>query len=215
MSRSEGRPPTGTAFRQDIVLRRWLRRFTLGAGPLKRPSDRLQAIGRLVVVLSFVVAPPLGVAAATVVTAHLEAVAADEAADRSPTRAVLIEDAPAVSRTNSDSGDSLVPTVHARATWSAPGGKAGEGLVRVRPLTPAATAVPVWVDRDGHLVQAPLDRSGIARSATAVGVLALVGVPLATWTLYAVLCFVLDNRRERRWERDWAVVEPEWSTGCR
>ena len=40
--------------------------------------------------------------------------------------------------------------------------------------------------------------------------LPLIGVPLATWTLYVVLCVGLDARRDRRWEQDWAAVEPDW-----
>jgi hypothetical protein len=45
-----------------------------------------------------------------------------------------------------------------------------------------------------------------------MGALPLFGVPLMAWTLYAVLSFFLDVRRERRWERDWATVEPEWNS---
>jgi hypothetical protein len=82
--------------------------------------------------------------------------------------------------------------------------------VLVRPGTPVGTALPAWVDRDGDLTRPPLDRTGIPSSAAAMGALWLVGVPLMTWTLYAVLCSILNAHRERRWAQDWAAVEPDW-----
>ena len=79
-------------------FRRAVHAFTLGSGPLKRRSDRLQLLGRIVVVLAVVTAPGLAVAAATATTAHLESVAAAEAADRHASRALLLQDAPARNR---------------------------------------------------------------------------------------------------------------------
>jgi hypothetical protein len=82
--------------------------------------------------------------------------------------------------------------------------------VLAAPGTDAGTELTVWVDREGRLTRPPLDRAAITTSALAVGLLPLVGVPVATWTLYAVLCFALDSRRARRWDEEWAAVEPEW-----
>jgi hypothetical protein len=198
---------------KDGLIRRSMRRFTLGSGPLKRRSDRAQVIGRLVVVLSFLVAPPLAVAAATATTVHLQAVAAAEAAERSRTRAVLLEDATARRRMATDySGGSPSMAVPVQAVWPVPGGTSREGTVRVRPGLPVGTAVPVWVDREGYLTRPPLDRSGIPTRAATMGALPLFGVPLATWTLYAILRFALDTHRERRWAEDWAAVEPDWNS---
>src|SRR3712207_2320343 len=50
---------------RDTLARRSLRRFTLGSGPLKRRSDRVQVAGRIVVVLSFLLAPLLAVVVST------------------------------------------------------------------------------------------------------------------------------------------------------
>lgn len=190
-------------------IRSSMRRFMLGSGPLKRRSDRVQVLGRMIVVLAFLMAPPLAVAAATAATAHLEAVADAEAADRSPVDAVLLEDAGALPST---AGDEVHPvmSVQTRAVWPVPGQAAREGIVLARPDTPAGTAVPVWVDREGDLTGAPLDRDGIPGQATAMALLVLLGVPLATSGLYGALGFVLDVHRERRWEQGWATVEPDW-----
>jgi hypothetical protein len=193
---------------RDTPLRRGLRRFTLGTGPLKRRSDRIQVLGRSVVVVSLLVSPPLAVAAATATTAHLQAVAETEAAQRSPATARLLEDA-----------GTPVPEenllVQVRAEWTTDDGVLREGAVLAAPGSDAGTELTVWLDRDGDLTRAPLDRAAVRTSALAVGLLPLVGVPLATWTLYAALCFALDTRRERRWEEEWAAVEPEWNSRLR
>lgn len=198
---------------KNSPIRRSLRRFLLGSGPLKRRSDRIQVIGRFVVALALLLAPSLAVAAANATTTHLREIADAEAAQRSSTRAVLLETARVAGHDHTDDGDSginSVTPVPVPAAWRGPGGTWQEGLVMVRPGTPMGTAVPVWVDRGGNLTRPPLDRAGISTSAAGVGVLPLIGVPLVAWTLYAVLCFWLDARRERRWERDWAAVEPDW-----
>jgi len=197
---------------QDRVIRRSLRRFMLGSGPLKRRSDRLQVIGRIVVAVSLLLAPPLAVMATTTTTTHLEAVADAEAAERTRVRAVLLEDAPAIPHTSGDYSSYSDDRVHARAVWPLPDGTSRAGDVLTAPLTPAGTAVRVWVDRAGDVVRAPLDPTGIPTSAMVMGALPLFGVPLAAWTLYAVLCVLLDAHRERRWERDWATVEPDWNS---
>ena len=71
-------------------FRRAVRGFTLGSGPLKRGSDRVQMVARLVVLLAVVAAPGFAVAAATATTAELESVAAAEAAERQPARALVL-----------------------------------------------------------------------------------------------------------------------------
>jgi hypothetical protein len=196
----------------NTPIRRSLRRFILGSGPLKRRSDRLQVIGRLLLVLSFLLAPPLAVAVATATTAHLRAVATAEAEERSRTVAVLIEDAPQPMRDSGDYSAYPLTRVPVQAVWAVPGGATSAGIVLVPPGTAADTAVPVWVDRRGELTGAPTDPASLPGSAAAVAALPLVGVPLAAWTLYAFLCFALDAQRDRRWSQDWAAVEPEWKS---
>jgi len=71
--RTEGHPPQSAAG------------FILGSGPLERASDRVEVAGRIVVVLSLLVAPALAVVA----TGHLHAVAAEAAAERTLVHAVL------------------------------------------------------------------------------------------------------------------------------
>ncbi|MGY1802201.1 hypothetical protein ACI78T_02865 [Blastococcus sp. SYSU D00922] len=189
-----------------------LRRFTLGAGPSARPSDRLQLAGRLVVALSVLAAPPLAVATASATTEHYAALSAAQAAERSEVRAVLLEDAPAPTAAEVEAGDL---SSAARAVWTAPGGSVREGAVDVGPGTPEGTAVLIWVDRDGDPTQAPLDADDIPAAATARAVLVLVGLPLGAGFAHALLCTALDAVRENRWTREWAVVAPRWTSEFR
>ena len=57
-----------------------------------------------------------------------------------------------------------------------------------------------------------MERGRIDGSARGIGLLFFLGVPLVTWTLYALLCAALDAHRERRWAQGWAAVEPDWAT---
>ncbi|MGY1742973.1 MULTISPECIES: Rv1733c family protein [unclassified Blastococcus] len=192
---------------QDTAVRRSLRRLTLGSGPLKRRSDRVQVAGRLLLALSFLLAPVAAVTASSAVSAQLRSVAADQAAERSQTRAVLLEDAPGPTAAAGPGSAGAVP---ARVTWAGPRGTREEGTALVPPRAEAGTAVEVWVDREGHRTLAPLDPRGIPAQAGAMGGVTLVGIPLVTWLLYVALCTGLDRHRERGWAREWAAVEPDW-----
>ena len=198
----------------DGPVRRTLRRFTLGSGPLKRGSDRLQVVGRLVVVLAVLLAPPIAVATGGAVTAHLQAVADAQAAARSHVKAVLLTNAPAATG-GTGYTEVSTPSVPVQAMWPLPDGEKGQGLVPAAPGSPAGSSVPVWVGRDGELTPPPLDPAGISTTAVAVGALPLIGLPVVTWLLYALFCAVLNALRDRRWARDWAAVEPVWKSQLR
>src|SRR4051794_13083778 len=165
--------------RKGRLIRRSLRRFSLGSGPLKRRSDRVQMFARFLVALSLVAAPLIAVAVANDTTAHLEAVARAEAEERSRTTAVLLEDAGPLVDAGSDTSADLV---RAEARWTAPGGTSRVGIVRVAPHAPAGTSVTVWVDEEGGITRAPFDRARIPSSVAVTAGLALIGLPLVTWT---------------------------------
>jgi hypothetical protein len=188
--------------------RRSLRRLLLGSGPLKRRSDRIQMIARLLVVLGFLTAPSVAVFVADATKSHLEAVATAQAAERHQVRAVLLEDA--VRPPGATYYEGAPAQVTARATWAAPEGGTRTGVVLIRTGRRAGTAVPVWVDDGGSLADPPLDRTEISGTALSMAALSLIGVPLAAWLLYALLCAALDTHRQRRWAQGWAAVEPVW-----
>jgi hypothetical protein len=193
-------------------LRRALRWFTLGSGPLKRRSDRVQVLGRVVVVLALLAAAPLGVVATEVTRGSMESAAAVQVAQRHPARAVVLEDTVPAAQEAGDPGTSFATV---QATWRAPGGHPRQGALLVPTGTVAGTTVPVWVDRSGELTTAPMDQDSIDVTGFAAGVVATVAVPLVAWVAYCMLSTVLDAHRRRRWAQEWDRVEREWRTRLR
>src|SRR4051794_32938555 len=141
-------------------FRRAVRGFTLGSGPLKRGSDRLQMLARVVVVLAVVVSPALAVAAATATTADLQSLASTEAASRHASRALVLSDAPA-HLDGQQAEHPAVVTVAPAGQGITPDGAVHDGTVRVRPGPRAGTAVPVGVGSDGELPTARLRPASI------------------------------------------------------
>jgi hypothetical protein len=195
----------------DSRYRQAVRRFTLGSGPLKRGSDRVQMVARLLVVLAFLAAPPLAVLAATGAATHLQHLAAAQAADRYRANAVVLVDAAAPRLEPDAPGVSPGPiSVQVRSRWVTPTGQVCTGTLLVPAGTPAGAAVPIWANRQCVLTRPPLNPVDIPATATAIALAPLLGVPVAAWAGYAVLCAALDARRDRRWTEGWAAVEPDW-----
>jgi hypothetical protein len=181
---------------------RW---FVLGSGPLKRRSDRIQMVGRILLTLSLLAAAPLAVLGSSLVRGHLEAVAREQALDRHAVSALVRGTHPA------EPGDSAVL---ADVGWTA-GGADRHGSQLVPAGTSAGSSVTVWVDRTGRPTSPPLDRAVIGDSGLAVAIAVAAAVPLLGAVLYHVLCTVLEVQRARRWAQGWARVEREWRTRLR
>jgi hypothetical protein len=197
-------PCTGGRFR------RAMRSFTLGSGSLKRRTDRVQMVARVVLVLAVALAPVLAAVAVGTTTTRLEARAAQQAAERQLVAAVLLTDAERLTDSAADHGAAVV-VVPVRARWTS-GGLPREGTVFAAPGTRAGSTVQAWRGSDGGHVAPPLDRRDIVRMATISGALVLLGVPLGVGALYAALVVALDAHRARRWGQEWAAVEPRWGT---
>jgi hypothetical protein len=128
-----------------------------------------------------------------------------EAAARTPARATLLEDVDGTLP-----GDGSRPRT-ALARWTAPDGHETRGRVIITTRRAIGDTVPVWVDRAGHLVPAPMTAS----SATVVGWTWGVAVVVGGWATLALLWTVVRAWTARRngaaWAREWALVEPSWS----
>lgn len=181
-----------------------VRRLMLGSGPLKRTSDRVQVLSRLLLLLGVLAVVPASAVVAADVSGRLHEVARQQHADRATVPATLLFDAAA-----SPDGRP-VPTT---ATWAGADGVPRSGPVPVAADARAGTVVRVWVDRAGALTSAPLGDGDIAADTVAAVVLgpgsALAAVALA----HVVLVCLLDRRRARRWAEGWAAVEPLWRAG--
>lgn len=188
-----------------------VRRFVLGSGPLKRTSDRVQMVARVVVLLAVLAAPAVAVVAAGAARQQLGTTAAAQAADRHRVRAVVT--GTSTTTVQGESGGPPETVVRATVSWPGPHGAPRHANVPAPHATRVGSAVPLWVDRAGRPTVGPLDRASIEGAVTAVALGTVVAVPLVAWGGYGVLCLGLGLHRRRRWTRDWARAEREWRTG--
>ncbi|SFL43307.1 Rv1733c family protein [Geodermatophilus ruber] len=185
-----------------------LRRFTLGNGPLKRGSDRVQFAARLLLLALVLLSLPLALTVGTVVRSDLLA-SVDQQPERVRTTAVLTADAPVLVGSEPD----YRPPTPAR--WTAPDGTPGEGTVPAQVGSRAGGTVPVWLTPDGKVTTPPLTAEQATQNAVVLGGLAWVGMLIAGSAAHLALCWLLDRQRRRRWAREWAAVEPVWARRVR
>ena len=185
-----------------------VRRFLLGSGPLKRTSDRLQALSRVVLLLTVLAVVPLAGLVGTSVSGHLHEIARQQQAHRASVPGTLLFDA-APTPSGSGSADD-VPTP---ASWAGADGVPRTGPVPAPAGSRAGSVVRVWVDDAGALTTAPLGDGDIAADAVAAVVLGPVSGLALVALGHVVLVTVLDRRRARRWAEGWAAVEPLWRAG--
>jgi hypothetical protein len=178
------------------------RRFTLGSGPLKRTSDRVEFVSRVVLALALLLAVPLGLLAGAMAHTAVAALEQQQAATRTAATATLLADA-----ADGRPGDLSVPT---SALWTAPDGAGRTGHVDAEPGARAGSTVDIWVDQAGRLTERPLTDGEVTGQAVVIGVLVGLGAVIAGMTSHLVALWLLERRRFRRWERGWASVEPLW-----
>ena len=184
-----------------------LRRFSLGSGPLKRGSDRLQFLARILLACSLLLSIPIALAVATATHSQARLEAAAQAAERHRGSARLLDDAP-LTRAGSDD---LLVTSQAEAVWTGPAGADEKGILTVPAGTKAGSTVPIWLDQHGHRMPRPLSDSDIMGRSVSHAVVTLLLLSLLEVGAYASLRQALDRSRSRRWAAEWASVEPRWT----
>jgi hypothetical protein len=190
-------------------MRTLLRRFLLGHGPLKRASDRLHALCRVVLLASCLAAVPVPVAVVSSLSAALHRTAALQAAQRQLATATLLADAPATDRnTVQGPADGQVLTL---ATWPARDGSLHRGQVLVPAGAPVGSAVRVWVDARGDVTSRPLPASDITSQVMVAGGMVALCLPSIVAILHLIAVRAIDAVRDRRWTAEWASVEPLWA----
>ena len=102
------------------------------------------------------------------------------------------------------------PPTTAGATWPAPDGTPRAGEVPAALGARAGSTAPIWTERDGALAEAPTSSlaAGFAAVLSGAVVVLLCGAVVvgAWWTTRRVI----TTLNVRSWEREWAVVEPQW-----
>jgi hypothetical protein len=200
-SRANRRPARSVA-----RLARWL---GFDRNPLRRGTDRIEAILRLVLIILLVAVIPAGAVAAGRWADHqaLHRVQLERATDRLVT-AVLLEKAPA---SGAPDPYTSVQTAWVRARWQPPGQPPRAGEVLAPAGARQGSTVRTWIDRSGAVTAPPADHRVVAGSVF-VAVMATCQLSLLVLLAAAVLVRrALDRRRLNAWEAEWRASGPLWS----
>jgi hypothetical protein len=186
---------------------RALRRFTLGSGPLKRTSDRLEYLSRLLLTGMLLAGVAVALTVATAVSTNLRSDVAAQTAERLRVTARLEEDV----RTPADASGTALVLGPATAVWSSPSGKQHTGVVAARIGLEAGSTVSIWIDRDGNRTTRPLSSGDVVGQAAGFAVLTYFGIAMLAWGAQDTFRRMLDRGRSRRWAAEWAAVGPVWT----
>ncbi len=185
------------------------RRLGADGNPLRRRSDRIEAWLVPLAVAAFLALSPL-VTSLAASWVHAD-VAAARHAQRSwhQVSAVLLAAAPGPMMSGNGSHlDSWLVWTPAR--WTA------DGRTRIARVPAGAgswagAAVPVWLDRAGHVQLPPLTAGQVRGRAVAVAMAAVIALAVFLGFVLALIRRLLDRRRLASWETAWLSVGPQWS----
>jgi hypothetical protein len=187
-------------------LIRWL---GFDRNPLRRGTDRVEAVLRLILVILLVAGVPAAAVAAGRSADHqaLHWAQAQRAAKHQVT-AILLRDSP---MTGSPNPYSSVQGNWVPARWQRAGQPPRTGVVFAVAGERKGSTVRIWTDPAGAITDPPLGhRDVVGDVMVAVTTTCLVSwlVLLAAWTLARR---ALDRRRLRAWEAEWRASGPLWT----
>lgn len=183
---------------------RWARGLRPDRNPLRRASDRAEAVIVAVLLAAFLAGAPLVSVLAGQWAYHTGWNA--EHASRHQVPAVLLARAPPYASGGYGAG----PEVMAR--WPVPGRAARTGEVPAPAGAKAGTTVMVWIDTSGRLTGLPLSHASVvARAALAAG-LAPAALGLLLLCAGTLAHRALDRRRLAAWAADWRATGPQWTS---
>jgi hypothetical protein len=133
--------------------------------------------------------------------------------ERTPVQAVLLEPAPQMLVMDVGGQAVRLDPAPVPIRYVAPDGTERRATARVSGPRPAGDVVPVWVDRQGAMISAPV--SGIdAVMSAAVGAIAVLAVGAVVLVGIGAGVRIATHRFTMlRWAREWEQVEPQWSRG--
>jgi hypothetical protein len=176
-----------------------------GGNPISRGVDRLEGFSLVVFVVFAVLLVPIMLMAGSLTYGSIITTAEQQARTRHQVVATLLED------TMKTSADGSGP-YRVRARWlSAEGPRTGRVLADKGLQT--GDRIRIWLDEKGRPVTAP---AGAGEAALAAALVVITGWLTAAGVLGLVhggVKRLLDRRRYREWEREWAQVEPRWRAG--
>jgi hypothetical protein len=169
--------------------------------PLRRRVDRLRtAVGWMVVAAALLTVGWAVVAAESAYRSGLDRIRHDAAA-RTLVVGVLLDDA----------APAEVGPRPVRVSYVDRLGRTHLGQVSVSGRLPAGTPVRVEVDGDGNVGVEPPTRGDAVFSAAAAAIGVTLGGAVLLGGAWAGTRSMFEARNHAAWEREWRLVEPQWS----
>lgn len=192
-------------------LARWttrcVRRYRFDRNPLRRSSDRIEAVLVLITLLAIVISVWPAMAVGRMVYQRGVVAERAEPGVRTPVTAVLLENA-ASSSTVSSQGTIL--GIKAKVRWYTPLGRPHTQVVSVPAEARAGSTLELWIDSAGRPTSPPRTHpQTIADTTVAVFGVMSGAVSLLLLNLM-LLRWVLDRRRYAEWERAWTSAHDRW-----
>ena len=188
-------------------LARWvasrIRLYRPDRNPLRRGTDRIEALSVALFLLMFVAGIGLALHAGRMV---YDDGVRSELGGRWVT-ARLMQDAPQPTLAPYEGGATMT---RAKATWTDAEGRPVTASVPVRWGAKAGTTTRVWVDASGRVAPGPPQRIDTVARAIAVGLTTVLLSGALVAGCYAIVRALLDRRRYADWAAAWIVAEREW-----
>jgi hypothetical protein len=185
-----------------------LRRTGFDRNPMRRTTDRIHAILRMVFLAAFLIGAPI----VTLIISHqvylagLQTARAQAAAWHQVPAVVLHVTRVAAPWRHLVGGQETLSV-----RWATPDGSSRTGEIAWAKDTAAGDTVTVWINASGQLAHPPLTHADIA--ARIIG--AAVATPIVLTVLLCAAAkaasLLLDRHRMARWEADWRAVAPQWT----
>jgi hypothetical protein len=190
-------------------LARGARLLGFDRNPLRRRTDRIEAVIRLAILVMFLTAVPAATLAAGREADHLalRQAHAQQAADHKVT-AVLLQAAPTTGVPDPYTSVQLTLVL---ARWQPPGQPSRTGQVLAPAGARAGSTVTVWIDGSGAVTGPPPDHRMIAGDVCIAALVTCLVTSLLVLGSSTLARQALDRRRLRAWDAEWRVTGPRWS----
>lgn len=185
---------------------RWWRRLGLDRNPMRRRTDRIQAVIQTILLLGFLAGAP-AVAAYTGHRIYVSGMRTGrvQAAAWHRVPAVVVKVGPKAGWSRSASPVSLL------VRWLGPDRSWRTGEIEDAKAAVTGATVIVWVDGKGQLTHPPLARTGAIGQVVRAVLAVTAGLGLLLIAVGWAVSFLLDRYRLAGWEADWSATEPRWT----
>jgi hypothetical protein len=175
----------------------------------RRGADRLEDAATWLLMALALTTLVLSAVIGVLVHARNADAARAQAAERTPVTATALADSPLLP--TPDGFDPGVIAASVPVRWTGP-----DGVVHVVDAPVAGSAldgqsVSIWLDRSGHPVPAPMNAADAVVQGITVGGLLLTLGALVIGLGWMAVRRTIDRLTAASWEREWALVGPQWT----